>query len=114
MKSVNNRPRVVIDTNLILSTLVFAQGRLTPLRIAWQDKRIQPLLSKDATAELIRVLAYPKFMLRAEDQQELLDDYLPYCLSLGIPNPPPVKPGCRDAFICSILTADQFLKTLNP
>lgn len=29
-------PRVVIDTNLVLSALVFAQGRLTRLRQAWQ------------------------------------------------------------------------------
>jgi len=34
-------PRVVIDTNLVLSALVFAQGRLTPLRQAWQAQRIQ-------------------------------------------------------------------------
>lgn len=27
-------PRVVIDTNFVLSALVFAQGRLTPLRQA--------------------------------------------------------------------------------
>ncbi|MDP3531012.1 putative toxin-antitoxin system toxin component, PIN family [Methylicorpusculum sp.] len=137
-------PRVVIDTNLILSALVFAQGRLTALRLAWQDKRIQPLLSKDTAAELIRVLAYPKFKLSADDQQELLADYLPYCLSVVIPNPTPATPDCRDVFdlpflqlavggqadflvtgdqdllsiiddfICPVLTAEQFLKTINP
>lgn len=137
-------PRVVIDTNLILSALVFAQGRLTALRLAWQDNRIQPLLSKDTAAELLRVLAYPKFKLSADDQQELLADYLPYCLSVVIPNPPPATPDCRDVFdlpflqlaivgqadflvtgdqdllsitddfICPILTAEQFLKTINP
>jgi len=137
-------PRVVIDTNLILSALVFVQGRLTPLRLAWQDKLIQPLLSKDTAAELIRVLAYPKFKLSADDQQELLADYLPYCISVVIPNPPPQTPDCRDAFDvpflqlavagkadflvtgdldllslaesfeCPILTAEQFLKTLKP
>jgi len=144
MKADNNRPRVVIDTNLVLSALGFAQGRLTPLRLAWQGKRIQPLLCKDTAAELIRVLAYPKLKLSTEDQQELLADYLPYCLSIVIPNPPPVTPYCRDAFdlpflqlaaagqadflitgdqdllnitdafTCPILTAEQFLKTLNP
>ena len=88
-------PRVVIDTNLILSALVFAQGRLTPLRLAWQGKRIQPLLSKDTAAELIRVLAYPKFKLSADDQQELLADYLPYCISVVIPNPPPQTPNAH-------------------
>src|SRR3989338_1892206 len=29
-------PRVVIDANLVLSALVFAHGRLSPLRLAWQ------------------------------------------------------------------------------
>ncbi|MDQ1302499.1 MAG: putative toxin-antitoxin system toxin component, family, partial [Pseudomonadota bacterium] len=31
-------PRVVIDTNLVLSALVFAGGRLAPLRLAWQGQ----------------------------------------------------------------------------
>jgi predicted nucleic acid-binding protein len=30
---------VVIDTNLVLSALVFAGGRLAPLRLAWQGQR---------------------------------------------------------------------------
>lgn len=135
--------RVVIDTNLILSALVFAQGRLTGLRLAWQAKRIQPLISRDTAAELIRVLNYPKFKLNAADQQELLADYLPYCLSVVIPNPPPATPACRDVFdipflqlaiagqadilvtgdqdllcladkfACPIQSAEQFLQTLE-
>jgi putative PIN family toxin of toxin-antitoxin system len=90
--------RVVIDTNLVLSALVFAQGRLTPLRLAWQDQRIRPLVSRVTAAELIRVLAYPKFKLSADEQQELLADYLPYCKTVRIPEPPPNTPACRDAF----------------
>lgn len=91
-------PRVVIDTNLVLSALVFAQGRLMPLREAWQGRRIQPLVSRDTAAELIRVLAYPKFRLAPEEQQELLADYLPYCETVMIPDPPPPTPACRDVF----------------
>ena len=136
-------PRVVIDTNLVLSALVFAQGRVTPLRLAWQNQQMQPLLSKTTAAELIRVLNYPKFKLSAADQQELLTDYLPYCQTIIIPEPPPATPECRDAFdvpflqlaiageaqalitgdqdllslagqlTCPILTAEQFLQTLN-
>ncbi|MHB1437205.1 MAG: PIN domain-containing protein [Thiobacillus sp.] len=49
-------------------------------------------------AELIRVLAYPKFKLGDDDQQELLADYLPWCTTVRIPNPPPVTPDCRDPF----------------
>ena len=136
-------PRVVIDTNLVLSALVFAQGRLAPLRHAWQGTYCQPLVSSITVAELIRVLAYPKFKLTAEDQQELLADYLPYCTTVRMPAKLPATPECRDKFDlpflqlavtgkadclvsgdqdllnlagqfgCPIITADQFIKTLK-
>ena len=91
-------PRVVLDTHLVLSALVFANGRLAALRQAWQGGKCVPLVSKATTAELIRVLAYPKFKLSDQDQQELLADYLPWCTVVRIPNPPPATPDCRDPF----------------
>lgn len=143
MRRVAEPRPVVIDTNLVLSALVFAQGRVTPLRQAWQAQRIQPLVSRVTAAELIRVLAYPKFKLTPEEQQELLADYLPYCKIIKIPEPPPRTPPCRDAFdvpflqlaladkakvvitgdqdlldlagdfACPIPSAEQFIKTLT-
>lgn len=137
-------PRVVIDTNLVLSALVFAQGRLSPLRHAWQGAHCQPLVSSVTAAELIRVLAYPKFKLTDSEQQELLADYLPYCTTVRMPAKPPRTPVCRDLFdlpflqlsvagkaaylvtgdqdllslagkfVCPIMTAGQFMKMLNP
>ena len=89
-------PRVVLDTNLVLSGLVFAEGRLSVLRHAWQEKHLMPLASKATIAELLRVLAYPKFKLSAEEQQELLADYLPWCETVRIPSPLPTTPACRD------------------
>lgn len=136
-------PRVVLDTNLVLSALVFVQGRLVALRHAWQSGQCIPLVSRATTAELIRVLAYPKFKLGDDDQQELLADYLPWCPTVRIPNPPPVTLDCRDpfdqpflqlavagkadylvsgdqdlliladCFDCPIVSAEQFIKTLN-
>ena len=91
-------PRVVIDTNLVLSALVFAGGRLDPLRLAWQAQRVLPLVSRATAAELMRTLAYPKFRLADHEQEELLADYLPYCKTVRIPSPPPATPSCRDAF----------------
>jgi uncharacterized protein len=90
-------PAVVIDTNLVLSALVFAQGRLAPLRHAWQNGACIPLVSQATAAELIRVLAYPKFKLSAVEREELLADYLPHCRSVGIPARLPKLPQCRDA-----------------
>jgi len=135
-------PRVVLDTNVALSALVFAQGRLGALREAWHAARFRPLLSQVTAAELMRALSYPKFKLSAEDQQELLADYLPYCSIVLMPARPPRTPQCRDLFdvpflqlaiagkadylvtgdrdllalagefSCPIVTADQFLSAL--
>jgi uncharacterized protein len=87
---------VVIDTNLVLSALVFGAGRLSALRTAWQSGRCIPLVSTATAAELMRVLAYPKFKLSAADREELLADYLPHCRSVRIPARLPKLPVCRD------------------
>ena len=89
-------PRVLLDTNVVLSALVFAHGRAVELREAWQAGRVEPLISKATLDELIRVLAYPKFKLATEEQHELLADYLPYCRTVTIPARPPRTPACRD------------------
>ena len=90
-------PVVVLDTNIVLSALVFASGRRAPLRAAWQSGRCVPLTSKATASELIRVLGYPKFKLSADDRDELLADYLPYCRSVRMPARLPKLPQCRDA-----------------
>lgn len=89
--------RVVLDTNVVLSALVFGGGLPARVRHAWQQGGLQPLTSKDTAQELVRVLAYPKFRLSHAEQQELLADYLPYTETVRMPHPPPVVPQCRDA-----------------
>lgn len=89
--------RVVLDTNVVLSALLFAKGRLAWLRAAWQGGRICPLISRETVEELIAALAYPKFKLSAGERQDLLADYLPWCETIAIPDPPPKVPKCRDA-----------------
>lgn len=91
-------PRVVVDTNLVLSALMFAAGRLAPLRLAWQAQRMLPLVSRATAAESIRTLTYPKFKLAAHEQEELLADYLPYCKTVRMPAVLPATSRCRDAF----------------
>ena len=91
-------PRAVLDTNLVLSALVFSGGTLVALRRGWQNQRFIPLVSKPTAGELIRVLAYPKFRLSAEGREDLLSDYLPFCESVQMPNPAPATPPCRDPF----------------
>ena len=87
--------RVVLDTNILVSALVFRTGNPSRLRAAWQAERIRPLISTDTVAELIRVLAYPKFRLSDLEREELLADYLPWCESIGVPATLPV-PDVRD------------------
>lgn len=89
--------RVVLDTNVVLSALVFGGGLAGRVRLAWQDGAIQPLASTATVQELVRVLAYPKFRLKQAEQEELLADYLPYTKTVHIPQPPPAVPDCRDA-----------------
>jgi putative PIN family toxin of toxin-antitoxin system len=89
-------PRVVLDTNVVLSALVFGGGVSARLRRAWQDGLCTPLVSAATTHELIRVLAYPKFRLDAAQQDELLADYLPWTRVVRVPQPPPRVPDCRD------------------
>jgi putative PIN family toxin of toxin-antitoxin system len=88
--------RVVLDTNVVLSALVFAKGMTASLRVAWQAGECVPLVSTATAQELVRVLAYPKFRLDAQEQTELLADYLPFTEVVTVPHPPPVVPECRD------------------
>lgn len=90
--------RSVLDTNVLVSSLLFHTAQVSWLRGAWRQGRIRPLVSRETTAELIRVLAYPKSALSADDQRELLDDYLPYCESVAAPARPVAVPECRDPF----------------
>jgi len=90
-------PRVVLDTNVLVSALLFRTGTLVWLREAWAGGAIRPLASRETVAELIRVLAYPKFRLGDEDRAQLLGDYLPWCETLAEPKATNV-PDCRDPF----------------
>ena len=89
--------RVVLDTNVVLSALVFRGGAAGQVRQAWQRGLVLPLASTATVQELVRVLAYPKFGLSQAEQDELLADYLPYAETVRIPQPPPMVPECRDA-----------------
>lgn len=91
-------PRVVLDTNVVLSALLFGGHAAGALRRGWQQGAFTPLVSTATVQELMRVLAYPKFRLTAGDQQELLADFLPHTTAVRIPQPPPPVPDCRDPF----------------
>lgn len=89
-------PRWVLDTNVVLSALVWPGGTSGRLRLAWQKGLFVPLTCRTTALELVRVLAYPKFRLDASEQHELLADYLPWAEAVRIPQPPPSTAACRD------------------
>lgn len=91
-------PRWVLDTNVVLSALIRPGGVSGRLRLAWQAGLFTPLASRTTAAELIRVLAYPKFKLSPAEQHELLADYLPWTQVVRMTDPPPAAPACRDPF----------------
>jgi uncharacterized protein len=98
----NEEPlRVVLDTNVILSALLFRSGVLTQLRELWQSGKLHPVVSTPVVQELLRVLSYPKFRLTAKDTEELLADYLPYAEVMDVDphaNALAHLPPCRDAY----------------
>lgn len=89
--------RTVLDTNVLVSALLFPGGNASWLRRMWRSSAILPLVSRETASELIRVLGYPKFRLTRHEQEDLLADYLPYCEPV-IVEEPLTLPDCRDPF----------------
>ena len=93
-------PKIVFDTNIIVSATLFGSGPMSAVRVAWQTGRVVPIVSKDTSAELLRVLAYKKFKLAEADIARVLALYLPYAQAHAInrsANHMSEIPLCRDA-----------------
>jgi uncharacterized protein len=88
--------RVVLDTNVVASALLFPGPTMAQLRRAWMDGSIVPLVCRETTLELVRVLAYPKFELSEDEHAQLLADYLPWCEVVTVDLESPRGPRCRD------------------
>lgn len=91
--------RAVIDTNVLISALLFRNGRLRNLRHAWQTGQFQPLVSAATSSELVSVLHYKKFKLDSSEIQETLALYIPYAKTHVIDakaNSLKQVPICRD------------------
>ena len=95
-KEMMKKPRVVLDTNCIVSALLFTKGSLAWLRDAWMRQRFIPLISRNTADELIRVLNYPKFQLDKNEQEILLAEFLPYAEVVHIKLAPKNLPTLRD------------------
>ena len=77
--------RAVLDTNVLLSALLFG-GRLEGLHRAWRAGRLRLVLSRETAEELLRVLAYPKFRLTRDEITFLFDiELLPFTEVVELP-----------------------------
>jgi putative PIN family toxin of toxin-antitoxin system len=89
--------RVVLDTNVLLSALLFPSGRLVWLREAWMTGRFTPLIDRLCAEEVVRALTYPKFGLTQAEIETLLGDYLPYAETVATAGTQARElPECRD------------------
>lgn len=90
-----NIPRVVIDTNVVLSALLFKSGRVSWLVPLWQFGRLTLIVSKATASELMRGLKFPKFKLTPDEQTAVLSAFLPYA-EVFVVQGSVSAPACRD------------------
>jgi len=65
--------KVVLDTNVLVSALLF-RGELSKIVSLWKKGRIIPLISRDTFEEFKRVLSYPKFSLTENEIKIIIEE----------------------------------------
>jgi putative PIN family toxin of toxin-antitoxin system len=87
--------RVVLDTNVLVSALLF-KGALSRFVELWQKGEIIPVISKEPFEELRAVLEYPKFSLSKDEIKSIIEhEVLPFFEIVELVNV--VKGVCRDS-----------------
>lgn len=104
--------RVVLDTNILVSALLF-NGELSRIVRLWKIGKIVPVISRETFEELKAVLSYPKFRLTEEEIKIIVEEeILPY---FEVAEPiRKIKGTCRDPeddkFIeCALSGAAEFI-----
>ncbi|OGP56253.1 MAG: putative toxin-antitoxin system toxin component, PIN family [Deltaproteobacteria bacterium RBG_13_52_11] len=86
--------RVVLDTNVLVSALLFKTA-LSKIIALWQTGAIIPVISKATFQELRSVLEYPKFALTQDEIRAMLEqEILPFFEVIDITEE--VRGICRD------------------
>ncbi|MBI1990389.1 MAG: putative toxin-antitoxin system toxin component, PIN family [Betaproteobacteria bacterium] len=89
--------RVVLDSNVAVSALLFRHGELAWLRTFWQSRHFIPLASRATIEEILRVIGYEKFHLGKSEMEEVAALYLPHVEIITVTEPARRKPPvCRD------------------
>jgi hypothetical protein len=86
--------RVVLDTNILISALIFT-GVLSKIVNLWKHGSVVPVLTKETFNEFREVLNYPKLSLtKTEINLILEEEILPYFEVVKVARS--VKEVCRD------------------
>lgn len=98
MKPTHAATRLVLDTNIVMDMLHFANIHTQPLQAGIADGRFACFTDASCLAELERVTGYPEFGLDADARSGLMARYREFaqvCEATGEENYP--LPRCRDA-----------------
>jgi putative PIN family toxin of toxin-antitoxin system len=104
--------RVVLDTNVLVSALLFT-GKLSKIVDLWRQGKVIPFISRETFEELRAVLGYPKFSLAPDEIQSIIEnEILPFFEVVEIQEN--VRGVCRDPgddkFIaCAVSASADFL-----
>lgn len=106
--------RVVLDTNVLTSALLF-KGRTSRIVNLWRKGKIVPVMSKETFDELRRVLEYPKFSLSQREIRAIVEEeILPFFEVVEVSKPIErvAKDPDDDKFIaCAIAGKAAFVVT---
>jgi putative PIN family toxin of toxin-antitoxin system len=104
--------RVVIDTNVMVSALLF-KGSLSKIVDHWKEGKFIPLLSKETFNEFKTVLEYPKFSLTTQEIKVIIEEeVLPFFEIVEVAGK--ISRMCRDSdddkFIaCAVSASADFI-----
>lgn len=93
-KSKKEIVRVVLDTNIMVSALLF-KGELSKIVDLWKRGKITPVVSRKTFHEFMRVLEYPKFSLTKIEIKTIIEqEVLPYFEVVEVPDE--IEGVCKD------------------
>jgi putative PIN family toxin of toxin-antitoxin system len=108
-------PKMVLDTNVLVSALLFIRGSVSKMVDLWKAGRIKPVFSRATFQEFKMVLTYPKFALTPDEILNLLEEeVLPYFEVVKVIKE--VKGTCRDPgddmfLSCALASEANFIVT---
>jgi putative PIN family toxin of toxin-antitoxin system len=90
------KPRLVLDTNVILDLLVFKDPSTNPIRLVLDAKLVDAVRTPASMEELIDVIGRPAFKLSREDQEAIVQAWQASSRQLENTAIEPAPFTCRD------------------